>query len=61
MTVIEALRAREWTWKEGFKLHCETCGAEFREKHPPAKLKHKPGCEYFALIQRILTDPNFPD
>lgn len=48
MKLLEALQDREWEWKEGWKVHCATCGAVHAEG--TLNKRHKPKCEYVLLM-----------
>ena len=50
------LHDHEWNWKEGFKVHCQTCGAQFKDT---TKIRrHRKGCSYANLI-KCVTDGDY--
>lgn len=56
MTAVEKLKVlknHEWQLKEDLQTYvCVTCGRQYRGKDM-SKLRHRPGCEYAALIKEI--------
>lgn len=38
----------EWSWKEGRRVLCASCGVEYRES--TIRRKHRPGCAFKALL-----------
>jgi hypothetical protein len=49
---LAVLSAHEWSWKEGWRVYCPTCGAEYRDSVPDAKRRHRPGCAYHELVKQ---------
>lgn len=51
MKALAIIRNHEWSWKEGWKVYCQCCGAEYRDS--TKKRHHRSGCEFARLIKLL--------
>ena len=51
ITIKEILQDCEWSWKEGNKVFCQSCGKEYRET---TKIrKHRDGCAFVTMMKKL--------
>ena len=51
MTIYQLMVEHEWSYAEGNRIFCETCGIKHRDtaKNP----KHRPNCEYARALKAL--------
>lgn len=50
-TIKEVLLEHEWSWKEGNKVFCQSCGKEHKDT---TKIrKHRENCKFIKTIKKL--------
>ncbi len=52
-TIKDTLLEHEWSFKEGNKVFCQSCGKQHRETTAIKNRKHREGCAFVNTMKQL--------